>query len=147
MLLTDAGLVFGLFVFFVCLILGLEYLREKFPKSRRPVICVCKVQGRVGVVLREDYDSASRKYWKPYYDGEEDYDAGHITAPCGQRLELAPVFVFEPQSREYYTLCYSCYVEQATFEVPFVAKEDLNPIGEAWKYFHKCAWPGHLIHW
>jgi hypothetical protein len=120
---------------------------EHQQRYHRPIICVCRVDGRVGIVLRKDYESASHQYWKPYYDGKEDYDAGHIMAPCGRRLEVSKVFVFEPHSREYYTICYECYVEQAMFEVPWVPKENLNPIGEAWQYLHKRPWSGHLITW
>lgn len=140
------GLVLLLVVYVVVQVIRGARLEHR-QKYHRPIICICRVNGKIGVVLRKDYDKASQDYWKPYYDGKEDYDAGHIMAPSGRRLGVSPVFVFERGSKEYYTLCYGCYVEQADFEVPWVPKESLNPIGEAWQYLHKHPWSGHLITW
>lgn len=105
---------------------------------------MCEVNGRIGVVLRRDYDEASRNYWKPYYDATAKYDSGSSTAPYGHRLEVSPVFVFT-WSGGYYELAQGCYVERATFDVPHVAAAQLNPIAEAFQYFHGYPWDGRLV--
>ncbi len=112
----------------------------------RPVICVCEVNGRIGIVLRRDYDEASRRYWKQYYDGKH-YDSGHVAAPDGRRLQVEPLFNFKAWSPEYYTICYGCYVERATFDVPAVWKDEPGQIAEAHQYFHGKPWSGSLINW
>jgi len=116
-------------------------------KYHRPIVCMCEVNGRIGVVLRRDYNKASRRYWKPYYDAEKIYDAGYISAPDGFRIEVSPIFVFKAYSQEYYTLAYSCYVERAIFDVPLISKGELNPIAKAYQYFHGKPWKGDLINW
>ena len=119
-----------------------EHRREHY----RPIICVCEVNGRIGVVLRDDLHKASREYWKQYYDGRH-YDSGHVAAPDGRRLKVEPLFNFKGWSPEYYTICISCYVEQATFDVPAVGKDDPGQIAEAYQYFHGKPWNGELIRW
>lgn len=114
----------------------------------RPVICVCRVgPGRTGVVLCDDFHRASREYWKRYTAGKEHYDAGHIAAPSGHRIGVSPMFVFDDTSREYLTLVHRCYVEQATFHVPAVYGENLNPIGKACRYIFGKPFNGQLINW
>lgn len=111
-----------------------------------PVICVCFVQGRIGVVLRKDYDTASQKYWQPYLEGKEKYDFGYITQPQGCRLKVSPVFVFDPLSKEYATLARSCYVEQAVFDVPHLPKsmDDTDTMEAAWLHIFGYQW-GHIF--
>ena len=112
----------------------------------RPIICICEVNGRIGVVLRRDYDEASRRYWKQYYDGKN-YDSGHIAAPDGCRLEVEPLFNFKAWSPEYYQICYGCYVERAIFYVPAVGKDQSSEIAEAYQYFHGKPWDGRITPW
>ena len=138
------GLAF-LVLIFVLLVMRTNRV-EHCKNHHRPIICVCEVNGRIGIVLRGDYDEASRRYWKQYYDGKY-YDAGHVAAPDGRRLKVEPLFNFIAWSPEYYTICCGCYVERATFDVPAVYKNEPSQISEAYQYFHGKPWSGNLIHW
>ena len=113
----------------------------------RPVVRVCVVNGKVGVVLRQDYDNASRQYWDPYYRGILRYDAGHISAASGRRVVVDPVFVFTLRSPEYYTRVYGCYVEEALFHVRRMPDDGLNPLAKAHQHIHGKPWDGQLVNW
>lgn len=121
--------------------------RKENRERTKPIICVCEEQGRVGVVLRKDYEAASKAEWQPYIDGTKDHDPGHISAPYGRRLQPEPVFVFKSGSPEYYTLMYYCFVERAEFFVPHVVGNQTNTLGVAWQHIHGNPWSGHMIKW
>jgi hypothetical protein len=141
------GFLLALFSMPVAWLLDWWISRSKHRSSyHRPIICVCEVNGRMGVVLRRDYNEASRQYWKQYYDGKH-YDAGHVVAPEGRRLQVEPLFNFKAWSPEYYTICFGCYVERAIFDVPAVLKDESGQIAEAHQYFHGKPWNGQLISW
>lgn len=125
------------------------YLTPRKAKKDRtkPIVCVCEEQGRVGVVLRKDYESASKTEWQFYIDGKKEHDPGHISAPYGRRLQPEPVFVFKTGSPEHYTLMYYCFVERAEFFVPHVVGNQKNTLGAAWQYIHGKPWSGYLINW
>jgi len=122
------------------------------PKRKRllrtkPVVRVCEENGRVGVVLRRDYDAVSKAEWQPYIDGTKQHDPGHVVAPFGRRLQLEPVFVFKSGSPEYFTLMYYCFVERAEFYVPCLRDNQMNDIASAWQYIFGKPFTGHLINW
>ena len=100
-----------------------------------PVICICEVQGRVGFVLRRDYDKASTDFWKQYRTGKVRYDKGHICARYGRYLEVKPVFVLRAGSKEFKDLTYG-YCERATFEVPLESRDDAATYRKAYEYFY-----------
>jgi|SRR3989344_1175920 len=133
----------------LCLFAGWTEVRAGNKRTfGRPVICVCKVDSRrVGVALRDDLHRSSRKYWKRYLQGKERYDAFHIVAPSGHRIDVCPVYVFEDYSREYLTLVSRCYVEQATFHVPAENLAGPNPIDEACRYIFGRPFDGKFINW
>jgi hypothetical protein len=64
-----------------------------------PIVCICKIEDRVGFVLRREYDKASQDFWKPYRTGKVRYDHGGITARYGRYLEVPHVFVRTPFRR------------------------------------------------
>lgn len=121
--------------------------REIKRERTKPVVCVCEEHGRVGVVLRRDYDAASKAEWQPYIDGGKDHDPGHVSAPFGRRIRVEPVYVFSKYSKEYFTLMYYCFVERAEFHVPEVRSEDMNNIDAACRHIHGKQWSGNLIDW
>jgi hypothetical protein len=145
--LTQLGIGIAVIVF---LFGGLIYLSSYIERRRHyhmPIICVCEVNGRIGIVLRDDYHKASKEYWKRYYDGKAHYDFGHVSAPFGRRLKVGPMFNFKAGSDEYYTICAACYVEHAVFDVPAVYKDEPSQMAEAYQYFHGKPWDGKLISW
>lgn len=113
--------------------------RQARKDRTRPIVCVCRVAGpreRTGVVLRRDYDKASQAEWRPYIEDKAHYDSGSANAPYGRFLNVAPVFVFTPYSKEYYELVSGCFVERALFHVPIVHESDINNVSLAWEYFN-----------
>jgi hypothetical protein len=146
--------VFLLFVVWSVPAITINWYRER-RNQRRPIICVCYVNGfanrMIGVALRRDYDKASKEYWKRYFSGKEHYDAGHIAAPDGRRIKIPNTFVFKASSPLFYTLVYGCYVERAEFDVPPVApvgdERSNHSMTEAYRYITGREWDGHLINW
>lgn len=140
-------IVFGIVA--LCIFFGYVEIRIRNRwRFHRPVICVCRVgPRRTGVVLRDDFHRASREYWKRRLTGKEHYDAGHIGAPDGHRIDVSPVFVFEDTSREYLTLVHRCYVEQATFHVPAAFGDNLNPIDKTCRCIFGKPFDGQFINW
>jgi hypothetical protein len=111
-------------IVFIAVYFGLRIRIHPGP-HRPPVVCVCKVNGRVGIVLRSDYQKASRAHWRQFQKGKAKYDSGFITASNGHIIEVKPVFVFCEAHRELFeALARSCYVERAVFEVPVCFGED-----------------------
>jgi hypothetical protein len=115
--------------------------------DRRPIVCVCEVNGRVGVVLRKNYNKASKLFWRPYLQGKTPhYNNEHNALFEGRLISVKPIFVFKSGSREYRTLVSGCYVEKATFEVPFIEECEL-PVLElhiAHKHIYGRQWNGML---
>lgn len=148
---TTIGLAFlGVVALVVLFVLWVVYYwapREQKRERTKPIVCICEEQGRIGVVLRKDCDTASKAEWQPYIDGTERHDPGHVSAPFGRRLKVEPVYVFKKYSKEYFTLMYYCFVERAEFYVPDVRDEDMNNISAAWQYIHGEPWQGQLINW
>lgn len=146
----DIGLTITLVTTVVLWVLwGVYYSTPKRKRLARtkPVVRVCKEHGRVGVVLRKDYDAASKAEWQPYIDGTKQHDPGHVAAPDGTRLQPATMFIFKSGSPEYYTLVYHCFVERAEFYVPIIRKEDMDNIASAWQYIFGKPFTGRLINW
>ena len=122
--------------------------KEIQQERTKPIVCVCEEQGRIGVVLRKDYDAASKAEWQPYIDGKKRHDHGHVSAPFGRRLMVDPIFVFSRLTTdEYFTLMYHCFVERAEFHVPHIRNEDMNDLNTAWQYIFGKPFEGQLIKW
>jgi hypothetical protein len=107
--------------------------------ARRPIVCRHEVNCMVGLVLREDYDEASRLFWEPFHLGKSKLDPKSHQARYGRRIPIEHVFVFTSDfasnSPEYLELLSRCFVEQATFKVPEVSEEELNPLSKASAHF------------
>gem|GEM_PF-5398299 len=107
----------------------------------KPVICVCSVDGRIGIVLHRDYHRATRRYWRKvrllkwlswkFQIGEKHYEwSPVIPSAQGLLLKVSPVFVLENRSNDvnldnivgginsFQVIAARCYIEKATFEVP-----------------------------
>jgi hypothetical protein len=111
-------------------------MRQRKRTYDKPVVCICQVNDRVGVVLRSDSNKASHDFWKPHITGKIRYDHGSAAAWRGRYMNVKPVFVFRPDSNEYANLLNGCYVERATFEVPHQSGDERAKFLEAFKYFH-----------
>src|SRR3989344_3747932 len=113
---------------------------------RRPVVCVCLVNGCVGVVLRKDYNKASRRHWRLVQDGTVVYEQYAL----GRVVEVRPTFFFtwetEGPNQKLRRLLDSCYVERAALWVPSlfpgqVVKFPVDNLEDAWLHIHGSMLP------
>ena len=122
---TTGTLITGAITIALLLAMILFVEHRKRNRYRKPVVCVCEVNGKIGLVLRQDLDNASRAHWAPYCSGNEQHDPGFISAPFGINLEVSPMFVFSDRlSDEFRALVSGCFVEKSSFEVPRHAEVD-----------------------
>jgi len=134
--------VFVFLLFFSFLIgIGIRRLHvKKREQYNRPVICICRVNGYIGVVVRSDLEAASSAFWKPFRDGTKRYDHEHLLAPLGVRIQVPRTFLFKGFSPEYYTLVRRCYVEQSVFDVDGQLVDDIDSFREAYLYVYGRTW-------
>lgn len=114
----------------------------KRAKHHHPIVCVCKVNNRIGVVLRRDHNRASERHWgrrMPYYFSNKKRGTSFPWI-----LDVSPVFVFEDESREYKTLITDCRTEVAVFSVPPVG-DNTTMLVQAHQHFFNKPWDGKLI--
>lgn len=111
-----------------------------FPRPcARPIVCVCevKIDDVVGVILQKDFHKAARLYWHQYLSGEIKYS---LEDTLGHRVRISHtrVFVFMKDSAEFRQLTENCFLEQATFDVPWrdVLGQKVPPLQEAWQYIY-----------
>jgi len=109
-----------------------------------PVVCVCQINSLVGVVLRENYDRASKEFWSSYRRGMR-YPVGET--PLGQRLWAPHTYVFSKDSRALQAILKGCFAEIATFEVS--ARPDQQNDGKAayQHFFGRQPHPWEDIYW
>jgi len=110
--------------------------------DRRPIIAVCEVNGKIGVVRWEDYVAAVEAHFEPYRAGKKSYDHGHSMAPHGQRISVNPTFLFTKGcgwlNKHYQRLTGGCYVIRVEFELHRqIAGSDEEVLREAQKYLHR----------
>ncbi len=136
-------LIAGLGVAYILFIIWLPKWRER----HRPVVCVCRVNDRVGVVLRKDHNRGSRMEWAPYMKGEEHYDRIAEARCLGRILVVPNVFTFRG-GPELDTLLYGCYVEEAIFSVPRLdgGTTPKRMLENAHEHFHGKPWDGSFVH-
>lgn len=113
---------------------------RKFKKDSRPVVRVCQVGGRIGIVLRSDQEKASRKYWKKMRKIEKQHETHVSLHPRGQIIPVTPVYVFNPGYSPYYILVNMCRPEQAVFHVPDPYQTDQGALKDAHRHFFGREW-------
>ncbi|MES3006081.1 MAG: hypothetical protein V4664_03995, partial [Patescibacteria group bacterium] len=92
--------------------------------DHRPAICVCKQKGFIAVVLRRDYDKASRAHWKKFRKQPRKYNPRDHSANFGQLIRIPKTFVFRTtpgagyEFDKYEAIVQRCFVERAEFYVP-----------------------------
>lgn len=102
----------------------------------KPVVCICEINGTVGVVLRRDYDTASQEYWRKIREVGEKKN-GRTDASQPVYLRVKPVFVFKAKSSNLERIKSMCHVEGAYFRVPMVPHSDVNDMPVALEYLFK----------
>ncbi len=123
-----------------CAVTRLQLMKTK-KKITKPVICICEVNGLIGVVLRQDYDLASRCFWNSIRKaGGKKGDDIDVVRPI--LINVQPVFVFKAKSKEIQDLKRQCYVERAMFMVPNVSNFPNHNVADVFEYFSKSAPPG-----
>jgi hypothetical protein len=113
--------------------------------------CMCEVNRRIGFVVREDYDAASKKYWQTDQtrSGYRNRDFGHIAAHDGRLLDIDPgkVIVIDIRTKEgrdkFHTLAYGRLLERRLFRVP----DQETPMEEAYLRIKGRPWQGQYINW
>ena len=92
---------------------------------KRPVVCVCQINGLAGLVLKEDLEQASKIHWTVESDkwrrALKEHNLSTIAnmlSPAPWRAFVRPVFVFHPDSNGFRSLRSTCFVEEAVFFVP-----------------------------
>lgn len=96
-----------------------RYRAWRAERQRRPkVLCVCELNGMMGVCSRADYDFASRTQWRPFLRGENEYDHGNLVSRAGHRIVVSPTFIFHRGSPEYKALVSRSYLERAVIHMP-----------------------------
>lgn len=97
-------------------------LRNMTTVPVRPIVCVCELNDVAGIVLRSDYDAASKAHWNAVVRGEIRYDPGQSTAYHGTLIPIPreKIFVFGVRSMEHKTVTHTCglFLERATFLLP-----------------------------
>ena len=97
------------------------------------IVLVCVIDNRGGIVLRDDYEKASREHWKPYSEGLVPFDHGAGMMSCGVLLKVQPTFVFDLKEmrheQEFKLILHTCFPEKGIFHVPMPPK---RPGGQEW---------------
>lgn len=90
-------------------------------KPPRPVVCICEVNGIIGLLLRKDYDEASKAHWKNVTDGDGWWDPCRSDGYNGDLLHIPDGLVFRFKKRSPEHLAFAegnLFLERATFYVP-----------------------------
>jgi hypothetical protein len=100
-----------------------------------PLVCVCEINGVVGVVRRSDYNKASRRYWRKHR-----FDTGALPDGRGRIISVSPTFTFKVVKGEsnprLQTLIKDCRVERACFAVEPFYPETAGLFADAWRHIH-----------
>jgi len=102
-------------------------------KRSPAVILVCLIDNRGGIVLRDDYEKASRKHWQAYTErgARFDHDTGMVSR--GVLLKVEPTFVFDLKEmrheQEFKLILHACFPEKGIFHVPMSPE---RPEGQEW---------------
>ncbi len=108
--------------------------------ASKPVVCVCRVENRLGVVLRKDHEKHSRKFWKSVAKMELNSGSKFAVPLRGIAIPVGPIYVFPPDSRALRTLLDKCRVEQSAFNVPEFFQDDVYALKDAHKYLFGREW-------
>ena len=106
--------------------------------EHHPVVLICQVNGRVGVVLKKDFELASFHYW------DRQSKLLHQMSVGGTRVSgnasvvrqlVEPMFVFSSESEFYKFLLSKCFVERGDFRVGQISESAPREFAKAYKHF------------
>lgn len=120
-----------------------EYI-VKILKKKKLLICVCQVNGRVGIILMSDFLKASKAYWKQFHNGSREYADWRMDARTGNVIPVPDdkVFVFRKEAfnfedsgdkNGFNAIIERCLAQRAVFDVPSI--DDPNSGRKARKHF------------
>jgi hypothetical protein len=135
-----AGVIMETFVIVVSLAVIWWCIKDRFVWKAidvisKPVVCVCRIDGRVGIVLQRDLQKSARKYWWKYRLGKKCWECNTLTSIdkrrsgnyIGHTIGVDPTFVLNDDIGSggvLDSILERCYVEQAAFYVPFPSSRD-----------------------
>lgn len=112
------------------------FMKEKKAASvfTRPVICVCQVDGKVGVVLRQDYDRASQDCWTEVSQLSKKEPGKKSSGFAPHRVVVEPVFLFKADCPKLKRIIERCFPEKAIFHLPIVPMSIIDDSKAAEEY-------------
>jgi hypothetical protein len=87
-------------------------LKKRKRPNIKPVVCVCVVNNKVGVCLREDYNRASENWWKRWGD----MGPANLSN-FGCRIPVEDSYTFPIDSKELAEFLEGCRVEEVVFRI------------------------------
>lgn len=98
------------------------------PESKKPLVCVCQENGRVGIILMSDFLEASEAYWKKYQNGDRQYAGWRMDARTGNVIPVPSekLFIFykdafnfesSDDKNSFNSIIERCFAQRAVFEV------------------------------